>query len=144
VTITTDFDKADPFSSTFLVSNDGYLPAYSVSVDCLLDVLSTEYADKPSSNPVSPNEMKGGLGTGFHNTELAITTLMPGTKETVPFSSCFPFRPGSNLKISAVHVGLRVNYRPLLWPWKRSVAQQLYAREVEGGRYIWYSTPYLK
>ena len=59
VTITTDFDKTDPSASSFLISNDGYLPSYSVSVNCLLGVFPTANSNEPST--VSPNEMKGGL-----------------------------------------------------------------------------------
>jgi hypothetical protein len=142
VTITTDFDKTDASASSFLISNDGYLPAYSVTVYCLLGVLDMGPSNGTSS--VSPNEMKADLGPAFRNGELAITTLMPGAKETVPWSSCFPFRPGPNLHVSAARVGLRARYRPLLWPWKRTVTQEVYARDLGDGRYYWYSIPYLK
>lgn len=68
-----------------------------------------------------------------------IVTLYPGAKESVPFSNCFIFDPINML--NGAYVGMRVTYRPLLWPKKRSVTQEFVTRGIGLGHYVWYSYP---
>jgi hypothetical protein len=60
MTITTDFDTTDPSKSSFLISNDGYLPVYSVRVHCLLNTLNIQNSPQISSR--LPNGEKGESG----------------------------------------------------------------------------------
>jgi hypothetical protein len=76
MTITTDFDTTDPSKSSFLISNDGYLPVYSVRVHCLLNTLNMQNAPQISSR--LPNGEKGEFWSAFDTGELPITTLLPG------------------------------------------------------------------
>ena len=137
-TVTIEFDTKDPLSSSFLVSNDGFLPVYSVTTSCLLGEVLGE-PTQPSQSQIEGTEI---LGTELLNSDPPPVTLSPGAKETVPFSNCITTASGA--KIGFAHVGLRVSYRPLLWPTKRSFAQQFYARRTSEGNFYWYSFPYTK
>ena len=136
VTVTTSFDTTNPLSSSFLVSNDGYLPVYSVYTMCLVGEVNTQSGILPRV----PKE-KGDLGTPIINASIPTVTLDPGAKELVPFSNCLS--PESPDSLSVGHVGLRVIYRPLLWPGERTFTQEFYAQRGEHG-FFWYSVPYPK
>jgi len=135
MTVTTSFDPKDPLSSSFLVSNDGYLPAYSVTVYCLVGSVSV----KPASPDTDETET---LGSAIQPMFIPVVTLMPGAKELVPFSDCVTVKAGGSL--ASAHVGLRVSYRPLLWPLRRDFSQEFKARDDGNGGYMWYSVPYPK
>jgi hypothetical protein len=142
MTVTVSFDTNEPLSSSFLISNDGYLPAYSVSTACLFGVMSNagllrqspEEAIDLARRPFGSELVRTGLPP--------VITLNPGAKESIPFDNCFS--PTEKNILSFAHVGLRVFYRPMLWPTKRSIAQEFYARKMENGRFFWYSVPYLR
>jgi hypothetical protein len=134
VTVTISFDTTLPLSSSFLVSNDGYLPVYSVQVSCLLgQIIGTGRPEK--ANREAP------LGTELLLVGIPSITLNPGAKESVPFSDCISL---SSDTLGSAYIGLRVKYRPLLWPRDRSFAQEFYAQKTENGRFFWYSVPYSK
>jgi hypothetical protein len=137
-TVTIDFDTRNPLASSFLVSNDGFLPVYSVSTSCLLGEVLME-PNQPSQSETQGTEP---LGSELINSDPPLVTLAPGAKESVPFSNCINGSPGAIL--SFAHVGLRVSYKPLFWPSRRSFAQQFYARHTAEGNYYWYSFPYTK
>jgi hypothetical protein len=141
MTITTDFDTTDPSRSSFLISNDGYLPVYSVRVHCLLGML--DMGNPPKLSSALPGE-KGELMAAFDTGALPVTTLFPGAKETVPWTICSPFRFAPGAALQEARLGLRVLYRPLLSPRNRTISQEFYARGIGNGQYIWYSVPYLK
>lgn len=133
VTVSTSFETKDPLSSSFLVSNDGYLPVYSVMVYCRLGIVGI-------GNFPQSGEQTDRFGSGIQPAFIPVTTLVPGAKELVPFNDCIASKPGDHLTIA--HVGLRITYRPLLWPWKRSFTQEFYAKDNGSGGYILYSVPY--
>jgi len=133
VTMTTSFDSKDPLSSSFLISNDGYLPAYSVTVYCLVGSVTVK--------PAAPDtDETGTLGSTIQPMFIPVATLMPGSKELVPFSDCITVKAGGSL--ASAHVGLRVSYRPLLWPTQRTFSQEFKAKDDGNGGYMWYSVPY--
>jgi hypothetical protein len=132
VTATISFDTKTPLSSSFLVSNDGFLPVYSVSVACLMD-----YVDVDTPPTIA---RKAVLGGPFALTEIPVITLDPGAKESVPFSDCVT----TPLPLTGAHVGLRVTYRPMLWPGNRTFAQEFYAKDIGNNTFFWYSVPYSK
>jgi hypothetical protein len=134
MTVTAAFEAKEPLSSSFLVSNDGYLPAYSVSVDCMVG----DIAIGPDQPPGPPITGTGPL-TVMHSTEIPIVTLYPGAKEVIPFSDCIDVNSGNNLNVA--RFGLRVVYRPLLWPGHRAFIQEVYARNNGNGHFFWYSVP---
>ncbi len=142
ITIATDFDENDPSRSSFLVSNDGYLPTYTVRVFCILGELSM--SNSPQLYGMPPNGKEGELGPAFDTDKLPIRTLYPGAKETVPWTICSPFRFDPHAVLQTAHIALSVQYRPLLWPRKRYVTQEFYAQREENGVYVWYSVPYPK
>lgn len=131
VTISGPSDDRQPLSSSFLISNDGYLPAYSVSAICLVktfqvgDTGVASQGDRltPFSGPAMPPSL----------------TLYPGAKESVPFSNCFITEPSNLLK--SADVGLRVSYRPLFWFHSRLITQEFYAKSIGLNHYVWYSYP---
>jgi hypothetical protein len=134
VTITTSVDVKEPLSSSFLVSNDGALPVYSVTITCLLGEIAGRQGE------VAPRLEK--FGSGLQPTFIPVVTLSPGEKELIPFSNCYQIdRNGS---LAGAHVGLQVTYRPLLFPIERSLTQEFYAQDYGRGVYVWYSVPYAK
>jgi hypothetical protein len=133
VTITTTFETKEPLSSSFLISNDGYLPAYAITVYCLVDEVGVGSAG---------GEGLGNLTITIKPTFVPSTDLVPGAKELVPWSNCIT--PKAADRLSVAHVGLHITYKPLLWPWKRSFTQEFYAKDNGGGGYILYSIPYSK
>jgi hypothetical protein len=138
VTATVSFEMENPISSSFLVSNDGYLPVYSVSTACLLGIVATEPA-----HPSEPEiEAARAFQTILKNTSLPTVTLDPGAREAIPVSNCL--NVGSPAILSFVDIGLRVTYRPLLWPSDRNFTQELYAQRLANGQFFWYSVPYAK
>lgn len=110
VTITTDFDTTDPSRSSFLISNDGYFPVYSVKVHCLLGTLNM--ANSPKISSFLPNGEKGEAWSAFDTGELPVNSLFPGAKETVPWTACSPFRFAPSAALQEARLGLRVIYRP--------------------------------
>jgi hypothetical protein len=138
MTVTASFEKSHPLESTFLVSNDGYLPAYSVALSCAGGEVSTQ----PESATTIPTE-KGKLGGLIIPKYLPIVTLYPGEKELIPLSDCITTVSADDL--STAHVGLRVRYRPLLWFHTREFTQEFYVQRIETGSFkmfVWYSVPY--
>lgn len=131
ITISGPSDDRQPLSSSFLISNDGYLPAYSVSAICAVGQLEIGATHIEAQN--------GELSTIQGPPMPPALTLYPGAKVSVPFSNCVMTQP-SNL-LTVADVGLRVRYRPLLWFQKRSVTQEFYARSIGLNRYVWYSYP---
>jgi hypothetical protein len=138
VTVTISFDAKDPLSSTFLVSNDGYLPVYSVSTYCLVGAVMTE-PRQPSETEIAATST---FGTVLHRVDIPTLTLDPGAKELVTVSNCM--NVASPAVLSFAHVGLRADYRPLLWPTTRSFTQELFVKSTGEGYYFWYSVPYTK
>src|SRR6185437_16300682 len=81
MTVTTEFNEDDALASSFVVSNDGYLPAYSVSVSCMFGLMDT---DTSSARDVSA-EIDEDFTVQISNTTIPVLTLYPGSKEIVPF-----------------------------------------------------------
>lgn len=131
VTISGPSDERLPLSSSFLISNDGYLPAYSVSAMCLIKTFNlrgTQAVPREAQlTPISGPPMPPPL------------TLYPGAKESVPFSNCFITEP-SNL-LTAADIGLRVKYRPMFWFHLRAITQEFYAKSIGLNHYVWYGYP---
>jgi hypothetical protein len=131
ITISGPSDDRQPLSSSFLISNDGYLPAYSVAATCLVERLkiggTTIQGEDEQFHAISGLPMPQPL------------TLFPGAKESVPFSNCFITEPSNLLKVA--HIGLRVDYRPWTYLPKRSITQEFYANEIGLNHYVWYSYP---
>jgi hypothetical protein len=140
MTVTVSFDTNEPLSSSFLVSNDGYLPAFSVSPICMV---SNVYASTSPSPEQAIEEENRPLPIKLRLASVPTVTLYPGAKEAIPFSDCIATGEKGILKLA--HVGLRVVYRPLFWPWNRSIAQEFYARRTENSsQFFWYTVPYSK
>jgi len=129
ITISGPGDDRQPLSSSFLISNDGYLPTYSVSATCMLGEIAI---GKPFSGSGTLVPMSGPAMP-------PLLTLYPGAKESVPFSNCFIVSP-SNL-LTGAYLGLRVTYRPLLWPKTRTITQAFVARGIGANHFVWYSYP---
>jgi len=131
ITISGPSDDRQPLSSSFLISNDGSLPAYSVAATCLVERLTiggtTIQGEGGRLNAMSGPAMPPPL------------TLFPGAKESVPFSNCFITEPSNLLKVA--HIGLRVDYRPWTYFPKRSITQEFYANDIGLNHYVWYSYP---
>ena len=118
VTVTISFDTKEPLLSSFLISNDGYFPIYSVSADCLFGAVMTEPAQPTEAEMKTAAE----LGSVTHISDIPTPTLAPGAKEVLPFSNCINVSPPAVL--SYADVGFRVIYRPLLWFRNRSATQE--------------------
>ncbi len=126
-----------------MVSNDGYLPAYSVSISCVVGEVD---ASVQTTDDLSVPQSVGELGTTiFAPSYVPTVTLDPGTKELVPMSDCISTESVDAL--NSAHLGLRVGYRPLLWPWRREFTQEFYVKKIHKGTFkafIWYSVPHNK
>jgi hypothetical protein len=129
ITVTTSgpSDDKNPLSASFTVSNDGYLPVYSVATRCLLGEISL---GKPFSG--------GGTLVTLGSPSWNEPRLDPGAKMTVPFSNCFIM---PNDALTGAHVGMLVTYRPLFWVRKRRVSSVFTARNIGNGHFYWYNGP---
>lgn len=144
MTITTSFEQSHPMQSSFLVSNDGYFETYSVAISCLVGNVDADPRDALNLSAEIPKPEEP-LGTTVIPAYIPVTTLYPGEKELIPFSDCLSTEHADDL--SSAHVGLRVTYKSLLWPWNRSTAQEFYVRRIAQGTFktwVWYSVPYDK
>ncbi len=131
ITISGPSDDRQPLSSSFLISNDGYLPAYSVAATCLVEQLTIGE---------TAIQGKDGQFSAMSGPSMPPTmTLYPGAKESIPFSNCFITEPSNLLKVA--HIGLRVNYRPWTYFPMRSITQEYYAKSIGLNHYVWYSHP---
>jgi hypothetical protein len=143
ITITTAFEPSHPLETSFLISNDGYLPAYSVSVSCLIGEVD---ATPQTGDDLSVSTNIGALGSTIYKpVYVPNVKLDPGTKELVPMSDCASTETADVL--NSAHLGLHVTYRPLLWPWKREFTQEFYVKKIHKGTFkmfVWYSVPYNK
>jgi hypothetical protein len=143
ITITTAFESSHPLETSFLISNDGYLPAYSVSISCVIGEVD---ATPQTGDDLSVPTNIGDLGsTTFIPAYVPNVTLEPGTKELVPMSDCTSTETADAL--NSAHLGLRATYRPLLWPWKQESTQEFYVKKIHKGTFkafVWYSVPYNK
>jgi hypothetical protein len=139
MTVTASFEETHPLSSTFLVSNDGYLPAYSVRLSCLGGNI-----DAASAPDLTIPEEKSPLGSGAIVPKyVPVVTLYPGEKELIPLSDCVTTESVESL--TEAHVGLTVTYRPLLWFNTKKLTQEFYVRKLQKGTFkmfVWYSVPY--
>jgi hypothetical protein len=120
-------DDKNPLSASFTISNDGYLPAYSVVAQCMVGEISM---GRPFTG--------GGTLVPIGSPQWKEPRLYPGAKMAIPFSNCFIV---PNEVLTGAHVGLLVTYRPLLWPFKRQLITVYTARSIGNGHFYWYTGP---
>lgn len=131
------FDSTEPLSSSFVISNDGYLPVYSVSTTFLVGGMGFGPVKIPTLREME-NEK---LVTEFKPAFLPVVTLQPGEKEEIPLRDLMSANEGV---LAFAHIGARVTYRPLLWAGRRSTTQEFAAAKDATGHFVWYTIPYPK
>jgi hypothetical protein len=118
-------DPDDAFSTPFVVSNDGYLPLYSLQ----FSVAMGDVKYQNGSRLVGPPDF------GFHLTtpEWKIASLYPAKKFTVYAGRVL----GAHGNLKSADIAIVVDYRPMLWPFRRESVYVLKTGMGYDGRLHW-------
>jgi len=124
-------DPSQPFLIPFQLTNQGHLPVYSVTSQCLIHALSF----------VATKTCKNNCGSAQANSVLVFSagTLLPGEKQNI---SCSAFQwdstPQPRLQITHAEIGFLSDYYPLpLIPWRWSVFQVFIGSLSADGTFEW-------
>ena len=100
---------SDPFSGKFIISNDGLLPIYEVTIECVLKKLNYESGGKAV-------HLKDGLS---HERSNSTEVMYHGDKSAVschhPYITIDPNKP--ELKLIDGDMTVKVTFKPVLAYW---------------------------
>jgi hypothetical protein len=119
-------DPDDPFSTPFVVSNDGVLGINDVVLSCIL--VRLESATQHWA-------VEGFRSVGYAPT---IPRLDPGEQGTAPCN------PAVGLKASAADIEVVVSYRPDYVPWKKERPFRFVTVSSKDGKLHWIPQPYIR
>jgi hypothetical protein len=131
ITISGPSDDRQPLSSSFLISNDGVLPVFSVAATCLVKQLTIGGTTIQGEG----GQFVSVLGAAMPPTR----TLYPGQKESIPFSNCFITEPSNLLKVA--DIGLQANYRNWIYFPMHPITSEFHAKSIGLNHFVWYSNP---
>jgi hypothetical protein len=116
-------DPSTPFSTPFVVSNDGLLSINDVTCYCLIRrVVIADRGDITVSNNI------------VYSDSLPVPNLAPGEKTTV---SCPPLLP-SEPRITRADMDIVLRFRPYGLPWYREKAFRFTTEIASDKRLHWY------
>jgi hypothetical protein len=121
-------NPADPFTTPFVVSNDGYLGVNNVRFSCLLYSLLNE-----KQHIV----MRGGAES--INYASPVRRLPAGERATIP---CYPFMKTARTP-SRIDIAVNVTYRPDYVPWSKADHYRFVATDGSDGKLHWLPQPYI-
>jgi len=122
-------DDRNPLSASFLVSNDGYLPLYAVSIHCVVAEIDMNRTPTEGGTPVAIS-----IGANWEKERI----FNVGDKVTIPLSDCLIIPTQS---LPDARVGLQATYRPIWSPSQRKRVVIYTARSIGLGRFYWEAMP---
>jgi len=122
-------DVLDPFSTPFLISNDGYLPLYNV--EFLVAIRRLE-------------RIGGGGITGTDDFQSKFTTpdfSAPIFRPTEKFSLYAGRIVKAHNSVSFADIAIVIEFRPMLWPFRRSSQFRFVTQKGADGKLYWMARP---
>ena len=118
-------DPKDPFSTPFILSNDGALPVYSIQIGCWYDHI----------------RWASGFDFSMTNGELRdesafLKSLGPGRRTTIEFSHAFTW--DKSIPIISADVTIAVHYRPMFLPWEKAATYHFQIKKTSSGELLWF------
>ena len=124
-------DVNDPFSTPFIVSNDGPLPLMNVKFSCAIRDLVDTKGDRATVGD------QKGLGPEITAPQLVSDEISPGERSTIPCAS--PFRFPTPLASGDVSIVVRFRIGYTFLPSKR-ISRFVTVKAADGHLY-WYPQP---
>jgi len=113
-------DSDNPFSYPFIISNDGILPLFGVSVSCIFD----------------KGKFEGGVL--FENNRMVfenkLQIMAPHQKTTAPCHRMFGLK---GMTLISASTTIAVSFYPALWPSRTSVSRSFRAELTDGKGIVW-------
>jgi len=122
-------NPADPFSTPFIVADDGPLGINAIKFTCLLIDVETVHQNR-------------FIDVGLLSEALSVDGMDPGEKATVPcvFRSFFGLSPSD--PIAKGNVAMVVEFRPDFVPWRIRRKSRFMTLRASDGNLYWYPQPY--
>jgi hypothetical protein len=125
-------DPSTPFSSPFVVSNDGYAELYDVTFYC------TPVRIETTGHQIIASNDKPGAESGVQDTSVKVGTLGRDGQTSVYCPIPFFFR-GLD-PIAAAHIRITLSFRPEWLFWRRTISSDFVLARDHSGQPRWLHT----
>jgi hypothetical protein len=124
-------DPSNPFSASFTITNESFIPLRDVGAAMGLGQIVTE--------PAGMSRFKPDFSSRITSEDWNGHALQMDEKFTITPSTIFALAPGAQL--SGADVVIAVTYRPWILPFKREKLSRFVTHRQTNGRLYWYSAP---